>query len=145
MTDENNQAAVSPTPPQTKSPTRPTGYIITILLLVVIIVVGFFYYQGKIKDDDTTTVNTNVETTIISADRILTAEEVAAFDGKDGRAAYYTYEGLVYDVTGSPLWEEGSHPGGHKAGEDLTGAIDGAAPHGEEVFEGFAIVGKVVE
>lgn len=72
--------------------------------------------------------------------RVLTQEELQAFDGKDGRPAYYAYEGAIYDVTGSSYFKDGKHPGGHLAGEDLSGKLE-KAPHGEEVFEEFSIVG----
>lgn len=61
----------------------------------------------------------------------MTAAELARFDGKEGRRAYFAYRGEIYDATGSPLWKEGSHMGRHQAGTDLTEAI-GQAPHGEE-------------
>lgn len=72
-------------------------------------------------------------------DKLFTKEELAQFDGKNGRKAYYAYEGHVYDVTGSKLWQEGQHFG-LEAGQDLTGKM-GEAPHGTEVFAGFEIVG----
>ena len=50
-----------------------------------------------------------------------------------------TYKGRRYDVTQSELWKDGFHMGLHKAGHDLTHEL-AAAPHGEEVFKGLAIV-----
>lgn len=78
--------------------------------------------------------------TVLAQGKVFTASELAAFDGKDGHPAYYAYEGKVYDVTGSKLWENGQHYG-LQAGQDLTGKM-GDAPHGAEVFAGFAIVGS---
>ena len=58
-------------------------------------------------------------------------EELHAFDGKEGRAAYVAYKGAVYDVTSSRLWKDGSHLRKHFAGNDLTEILK-TAPHGEE-------------
>lgn len=71
--------------------------------------------------------------------KVFTAEELAQYDGQDGRKAYYAYEGKVYDVTGSPLWKAGQHYG-LQAGQDLTGKMMDA-PHGTEVFSGFEVLG----
>ena len=60
--------------------------------------------------------------------------ELKSFDGKDGRPAYVVYNGKVYDVSKSSLWEGGVHMGRHKAGEDLTDFLS-MAPHDTEVFE----------
>ncbi len=71
---------------------------------------------------------------------VFTAEELAKYDGRDGQPAYYAYEGKVYDVTTSNLWKEGEHYG-LQAGQDLTGKM-GDAPHAEEVFAPFPVVGS---
>lgn len=64
----------------------------------------------------------------------FTAEELAAFDGADGRKAYVAYEGAVYDVTDSAMWVGGDHMGEHVAGRDLT-AEHADAPHDVLVTE----------
>ncbi len=74
---------------------------------------------------------------------VFTADELAKNDGKDGRPAYFAYEGKVYDVTNSPTWKLGNHFG-IQAGQDLTGKMDGA-PHGIEVFVGLQVVGTYGE
>lgn len=74
-----------------------------------------------------------------ATDTIFTLDQLTQFDGKGDHRAYYAYEGLVYDVTGSPLWKAGEHFG-LQAGRDLTGEMD-EAPHGIEVFVGFKVVG----
>jgi predicted heme/steroid binding protein/uncharacterized membrane protein len=73
-------------------------------------------------------------------DREFTLEELAAADGKDGKPIYISYQGRVYDVSQSLLWEEGQHMHRHRAGEDLTKAFAGA-PHGPEVFKRYPQVG----
>jgi len=61
----------------------------------------------------------------------LSLEELAHHDGKEGRKAYFAYQGDIYDATDSPLWKKGSHMGRHQAGCDLTDVLD-QAPHGED-------------
>ncbi len=75
--------------------------------------------------------------------RTFTRAELKQFDGGDGRPIYAAYKGKVYDVSTSPLWTEGQHFE-HFAGGDLTDEL-ADAPHGEEVFENFLIVGELVD
>ncbi len=58
----------------------------------------------------------------------FTLEELKQYDGQAGRPAYVVYDGAVYDVTESAMWDDGDHVGEHSAGEDLTEAHD-EAPH----------------
>ena len=69
-------------------------------------------------------------------------EELKKYNGKEGRRAYIAHKGTVYDITDSDMWQNGEHENIHNAGEDLTDALSGA-PHGDEVFKKFKIVGKL--
>lgn len=69
----------------------------------------------------------------------MTLEKLKQYNGKDGRKAYIAYKGNIYDVSSSPLWENGIHEKMHEAGLDLTNLLE-HAPHAEEVFERFRIV-----
>ncbi|HBU06368.1 MAG: hypothetical protein A2X54_01030 [Nitrospirae bacterium GWF2_44_13] len=73
----------------------------------------------------------------------LAYEELHTFDGKEGRPAYVVYKGLIYDVTASKLWKNGSHLSKHLAGHDLTDALK-TAPHGEEKIFAMPPVGKLL-
>ncbi len=66
--------------------------------------------------------------------------ELAAADGTDGKPVYIAYQGRVYDVSQSALWDGGRHMDSHRAGQDLTGEF-ADAPHGLEVFERYPQVG----
>ncbi len=72
----------------------------------------------------------------------MTIEELARFDGVDGRATYVAVNGIIYDISSSQLWQSGRHEGGHKAGQDLTEELQ-SAPHLKSVIERFPVVGKV--
>ena len=74
--------------------------------------------------------------------RDIAPEELARFDGREGRPAYIAYSGKVYDVTGSRLWRDGSHARKHLAGTDLTAALK-TAPHGEEKVIAMRLVGRL--
>lgn len=72
----------------------------------------------------------------------FTAEDLAAFDGRDGRPAYVAFRGIVYDVTESSMWPDGMHEAMHGAGGDLTEAHDDA-PHDEYIVD-FPEVGRLL-
>lgn len=71
--------------------------------------------------------------------RTFTAQELAEFDGRDGRPAYVGYAGKVYDVTRSPHFSQGDHYA-HQCGEDLTEAM-ADSPHEDDVLSDFEVVG----
>lgn len=75
--------------------------------------------------------------------RTFTLEELAEFDGRDGRPAYIAYQGKVYDVSAGATWSDGDHFAEHQAGQDLTEALD-YAPHGEEALQRMPVVGELV-
>lgn len=74
----------------------------------------------------------------------MTREELATFDGRDGRPAYAAVNGTVYDFTDSELWQEGNHQGLHHAGADLSDELM-KAPHVRAVVERFPVVGTLDE
>lgn len=74
--------------------------------------------------------------------RDITPEELAYFDGREGKPAYIAYSGKIYDVTASRLWKDGSHARKHLAGSDLTAALK-TAPHGEEKVFAMRLAGEI--
>ena len=74
----------------------------------------------------------------------MTASELARNDGRDGRPAYVAVNGTIYDVTASPLWQNGDHQGAHQAGRDLSEELKGA-PHVRAVVERFPVIGRLEE
>lgn len=73
---------------------------------------------------------------------VLTLEELAAFDGTNGKPAYIAVDGLIYDVTNSALWKNGAH-NGYTAGRDLTTEIKEKSPHGLRTLERVPVVGEI--
>jgi len=74
----------------------------------------------------------------------FTKNELKEFDGKGGKRAFIAFKGKVYDVSDSRLWIDGRHMERHLAGDDLTESILNA-PHGEDVFMKFQVVGELIE
>ncbi len=73
----------------------------------------------------------------------LTPEELASYDGKEGRPAFFAYEGKLYDATASRLWKQGVHMGRHNAGQDLTQALL-LAPHGFDKVASLPEAGRLL-
>ncbi len=71
-----------------------------------------------------------------------TKSQLAIRNGQDRPQIWVAYRGLIYDVTQSRLWRKGMHYE-HWAGQDLTDELHDA-PHNEDVFERFEIVGVLV-
>lgn len=78
---------------------------------------------------------------LVSSD--MTVEQLSHFDGKENSPSYIAYRGMVYNMTKSKLWKNGSHVMKHAAGRDLT-ALLAAAPHGEDKILAMPVVGKLL-
>jgi|GEM_PF-612838 len=77
----------------------------------------------------------------------FTREELAQYDGTDGKPAYVAVNGLVYDVTNNKGWRDGVHsPWSYKgvAGCDLTYYLSKApASHRQkDSFANIPVVGR---
>ena len=76
--------------------------------------------------------------------KVFTLEELAQYDGKDGRKAYVAVDGVVYDVSDKPLWAGGEHQNRVSAGMDLSEAIL-QSPHGKAKLQDLPVVGVLAE
>ena len=72
----------------------------------------------------------------------MTREELAEYDGRNDQPAYVAVSGVIYDVSASPMWQNGNHVDQHQAGQDLTEALK-KAPHVRMVIERFPTVGQL--
>ena len=71
-----------------------------------------------------------------------TKSQLALRNGQDKPQIWIAYNGNIYDVSTSRLWNNGKHYE-HWAGQDLTDELKDA-PHTNSVFEKFVVVGKLV-
>jgi predicted heme/steroid binding protein len=85
------------------------------------------------------------EAVVVPEDQLLefTLEELAVFDGTNGKKAYIAVDGFIYDVTDSSDWKNGSH-NGFRAGNDLSIAIN-SSPHGKSFLTRVPKIGILVE
>jgi predicted heme/steroid binding protein/uncharacterized membrane protein len=107
-------------------------YLVMIISALIVITVIGPRLKAKRKESSTTDMTGD-----------LTLENLAAFDGKDERPAYFAFEGKVYDATQSKLWKQGIHMGRHNAGTDMTEALS-LAPHGREKVTSMTAVGDLI-
>ena len=71
----------------------------------------------------------------------ITPEELAHYDGKEGRPAYVAVQNIIYDVTGYPAWAGGMHFD-IMAGKDATAEFDRC--HNHIILEQLRRVGRLV-
>jgi predicted heme/steroid binding protein len=74
----------------------------------------------------------------------MTRAELSKFNGQNGQPAYVAVGNVIYDVSASPLWQEGNHEGAHQAGCELTQELK-SAPHIAAVIERFPSVAQLEE
>lgn len=68
-----------------------------------------------------------------------TKSQLALRNGIDKEEIWCAYKGNIYELNKSRLWRGGKHYE-HWAGQDLTDELSDA-PHNENVFDKFKIVG----
>lgn len=72
---------------------------------------------------------------------VYTRSQLALRNGTDRAEIWCAYQGIIYDVSGSRLWQTGKHYE-HWAGQDLTAEL-AQAPHADWVFNRFKAVGRL--
>lgn len=72
----------------------------------------------------------------------LTKNQLSLHNGQDKDTIYVAYQGNIYDVSDSRLWQNGKHYE-HWAGQDLTDELNDA-PHTTGVFNRFEKIGELV-
>ena len=91
-------------------------------------------------DNDGTNITADTTISANYSKIFFTLAELSQYDGRDGADAYVAYEGVIYDVTGNSAWPNGSH-NGYQAGQDLTTALNNAAPHSSSNLTKQPVVG----
>jgi predicted heme/steroid binding protein len=99
--------------------------------------------QGS-ENTDPSEASSDTVVTTESSELVLTLEELAQFNGKNGNPAYVAVDGIIYDVSNVEPWKNGQH-NGYEAGQDLTEIIKTKSPHGLSVLQKLTAVGKLAE
>ena len=76
-------------------------------------------------------------------ERNFTIEELANFDGKNGRPAYVAVNGIVYDVTNNRAWAAATHFG-LIAGKDYTQEFASCHAGQQSILATLPVVGRLV-
>ncbi|WP_173918217.1 cytochrome b5 domain-containing protein [Halobacillus sp. Marseille-Q1614] len=75
--------------------------------------------------------------------RTFTVEQLATFDGKNGRPAYVAVNGLVYDVTNNRAWAAATHFG-LVSGKDYTNEFASCHAGQQAILATMPVVGRLV-
>jgi membrane-associated progesterone receptor component len=75
--------------------------------------------------------------------RRFTLEELATFNGKNGRPAYVAVNGIVYDVTNNRAWAAATHFG-LIAGKDYTQEFASCHAGQQSILATLPVVGRLV-
>ena len=74
--------------------------------------------------------------------KLITKQQLSLRNGQDKPEIWIAYKGMIYDVSLSRLWRNGTHYE-HWAGQDLTDELPDA-PHNEHVFDKFETIGQLI-
>jgi predicted heme/steroid binding protein len=80
--------------------------------------------------------------------KAFTLDELAAFNGQNGTAAYVAVDGVVYDVSNSSFWNGGTHSScnlGAMAGQDLSELIKQAPARMRSDLQRMPVVGSLAK
>ena len=69
----------------------------------------------------------------------FTLEELAQYDGSNGKPSYVAIDGIVYDLSKVSTWNGGKHFGDNTAGKDLSAQFKSC--HGMSVLKNLPKVG----
>lgn len=78
----------------------------------------------------------------------FTLDELATFNGQNDSPAYVAVDGVVYDVSDSAFWKEGTHSScnlGAMAGQDLSELIKQAPARMRSDLQRMPVVGSLAE
>ena len=114
----------------------PWGILISAKIIIYVIMVSSALFVVSLVGPK---LKKGIKNIAIPKTGIFDPVTLSAFDGKQGRPAYFSYKRKVFDATGLKPWENGTHAK-HLAGRDLTDAI-AKAPHGEEKLNALHVVG----
>lgn len=119
------------------------GSLLIGLVLIAVLVGVFLFFRPPTLAGDRAKLDAPLTATQQQqADaRTITPTELAAADGLDGRPAWISVNGIVFDVSEAAGWKDGEHRG-VKAGTDGTDLFV-SSPHGLDFMARTPVVGRV--
>jgi predicted heme/steroid binding protein len=115
---------------------------LVVALVILLIPTGCASNPPSTTPSGSTNATTAVTTAgTTAASKIFTLAELSQYNGQNGQPAYVAVNGVVYDVTNAPNWQNGGHQT-HLAGKDLTQEL-GQSPHGSSILAGLPVVGTL--
>lgn len=76
-------------------------------------------------------------------ERLFSIEELAKYDGKEGRPAYVAVEGIIYDVTNNRTWAAATHFG-LVAGKNHSQEFASCHAGQQSILQTLPVVGRLV-
>ena len=124
------------------------------MFAIAILLLGAAFALAACGDDEKRATETTAatessgatQTTGAAESTTFTLDELVRFDGKNGAAAYVAVDGVVYDVSESQTWQDGTHRGcglGAMAGKDLSEVITQAPANMRALLESMPVVGTL--
>lgn len=80
----------------------------------------------------------------VAGGKLFTLEELAQYDGSNGKAAYVAVDGVVYDVSNMLGWAGGTHFGVY-SGKDLTEVFNNCHLGQVEILGQVPKIGLLIE
>lgn len=115
--------------------------------VVLFLSTGAIYAEEQLSaspqmDSMTGATGTEAANTGSPAMAVLSIDELAAYNGTNGKPMYVAIEGVLYDVTNVKAWKKGKHKG-YTGGTDITEFIKKKSPHGLKVVKNLKAVGTL--
>ncbi len=101
------------------------------------------YLTGMLRNQSNTKqVDIKKPSVYDAGNRDITLQDLAQYNGKNGKPAYVAVNGVIYDVTGNAAWAAATHFG-LTAGKDLSNEFS-ACHKGSEILKKLIVVGKLI-
>ncbi len=110
---------------------------------MVLFAVGFVTLTRDAEEFDVDSVLPPPVSQPAKSNKIVTKNELAKNDGKEGRACFVAVDTTAYEITQGRLWNNGMHDTSNEqamCGRDLTEALS-KSPHGRSKLEDMQVVG----
>ncbi|WP_205618446.1 cytochrome b5 domain-containing protein [Corynebacterium freiburgense] len=122
-------------------------WVIAITVALVVLIGGFFLLAPMLSPGEHVGDRTKLERVFnddeqrIIASNKLTSDELAEYNGEDGKPAYVAIDSVVYDVSNIPSWARGKHHG-VPAGTDATEKFV-QSNHQKQTLQNMKVVGSI--